>query len=169
MNIHRRVLVISLLALLMICLYIDLDSAVAQINVEQSSLEVTSKVIDQTFNDVLAAEKAGANVTRLINKLNDATTLLTEAENAYRNGHLTAVEEKADAAVLIARNVSVEAQNAKEKAQNSATINFWFTLALTVLGIIILFLVLFIVWIFINAASSKIRINQRPQVITDET
>jgi hypothetical protein len=169
MNIHLKTLVICLLALLMLCIYVDVDLAVAQTNAEQSSLEATNIVIDQAFNDVLAAEKAGANVTGLVNKLNGATALLTEAENAYRNGNLIAVEEKADAAFLIARNVSLEAQIAQEKAQNSTAINFWFTLALTILGIIILFFVLFIVWIFIKRSYIKDLNRSKPQVITDET
>jgi hypothetical protein len=153
----------------MMCIYVDADLAVAQTNAEQSSLEATNIVIDQAFNDVLAAEKAGANVTGLVNKLNGATALLAEAENAYRNGNITVVEGKADVAISIARNVSVEAQIVKEKAQNSATISFWITLALTVLGIIILFLVLFIVWIFIKRGFIKDQNRSKSQVITDET
>jgi len=169
MNIRRKASVLSLLAILMMCVYVDVDSAVTQTDSGQSSLEATNIVIDQAFDAVLAAEKAGANVTGLVNKLNGATALLAEAENAYRNGNISVVEEKADAAVLIARQVYSEAQIAKEKASNSANISFWFILALTVLGIIMLFLVLFIVWSFIKSSYNKDQKKSKPQVITDET
>ncbi len=169
MNIRRKALFISLFALLIMCVYVDVHYAVAQANAGQSSLAAASSVIDQAFNNVLAAEKAGANVTGLLDKLNVAVNLLSEAENAYNNGNINAVEEKADASVLIARQVTLEAQIAKEEAQNSANNSFWFTLALTINSLIVLFLVLFIVWLFIKRRYIKNLVKSKPEVITDET
>jgi hypothetical protein len=168
MNIRSKVIVLSLFALLIMCVYVDVHYAVAQTNAGQSSLAAANNVIDQAFYSVLAAEKAGANVTRLIDKLNGAVNLLSEAENAYRNGNIKVVEEKADAAVLIARQVTLEAQNAKEEAQNSANNSFWFTLALTINSLIVLFLVLFIIWLFIKRRYMRNMVKLKPEVITDE-
>ena len=40
--------------------------------------------VNQAFGFVISAEKAGANVTSLLNQLNSAIGLLAQAENAYR-------------------------------------------------------------------------------------
>ena len=169
MNINRKTLVISLLVLLTMCVCVDIHSVTAQTNAGQSTLNTTRFVIDQAFNGVLAAEKAGANVTELLSKLTSATDYLTRAESAYRNGNLTLVESNADAAVKIARRVTSDAQIAKEEAQNTVNNNFWLTIVLTIVGIIVLVLILFIVWRFIKRSYIKDPIESKPQVIIDET
>jgi len=164
MYIHRKAFIISLFALLMMSAYVDVHYVAAQTNIGQSSLEAASNVIHQAFNRMLAAERSGANVTGLVDKLNGAVNLLAEAENAYRIGtdNITTIEEKTDAAVFIARQVTSESQIALEKAQNSVSTRFWLALVLIAIGILILGLVLFTVWRFIKRSYIKDLIESEP-------
>jgi hypothetical protein len=50
------------------------------------------KIVD-CYNAVLEAEKAGANVTTLLGKLNDAGELLSKADLAYSTGNFDSAHE----------------------------------------------------------------------------
>ncbi len=99
MIIFRKFLVLGLLSLLMVSIYVDEYFAGAQNN----NLDAASNVVNQVFKILLSAENTGANVTGLVNQLNRATALLSEAENAYRIGDTATVNSKSDEAVSIAR------------------------------------------------------------------
>lgn len=138
MNICRKFMGLGLLSLLMLSVIVNLDFATAQ----TSGLNAANTVVDQAFNTLYSAEKAGANVTSLLNRLNNAAALLAEAENMFRNGDINSADAKTDEAVSIARQIVGEAQYLKETAETSS----FSTLAITIIGIAVSILALFIVW-----------------------
>jgi hypothetical protein len=94
----------------------------------------------------LAAEKAGANVTGLLVKLNTAASVLAQAENSYRTGDNNAALAQADSVLSITQEVTTAAQNAKQTALISSQNAFWQMIALTAIGASMFLLVLFLVW-----------------------
>jgi len=119
-------------------------SVFAETDQAGSQLQAANNAVEQAFNAVFDAEKAGANVTSLLDQYNDAAYLLAQAENAYRTGDNNTAANKADAVLLIAQQVTTAAQTAKETAPTLAQTFFWSTI--TVIYAIEFVLVLFLVW-----------------------
>jgi hypothetical protein len=118
----------------------------AQTDQTESKLQVANNAVEQAFNAVLDAEKAGANVTGLLVQLNDAAGILAQAENSYRTGDNNTAIVQADSVLPIAQEVTTAAQNAKQTALVSGQNAFWSTIAFTVIGIFVFVLALFLVW-----------------------
>ncbi len=118
----------------------------AQVNQVSSKLQTANTAVDQAFNAVFDAEKAGANVSSLLTQLTVAADDVAQAENAYRTGDSNSAAVQADSALPIAQQVITEAQDAKQNATASQQNTFWSTTALTVIGTIVFILALFLGW-----------------------
>ena len=138
MNTHFKLSSITLLALLMLstCL-LGVYPTIAQTDQTASKLQAANTAVNQAFNAVLDAEKAGANVTDLLAQINTAEGILAQAENSYRTGDSNTAATQADSVLPIAQQVTIDAQNAKQNAIVSSQNTFWSTIALTVIGIVI--------------------------------
>jgi hypothetical protein len=111
-----------------------------------SKLQAANSAVIQAFTAVLDAEKAGANVTDLIKKLNGVSELLAQAEIAYRNGDLNTAEINADSVVSIAQEVQSAAQAEQSAALTSGQNSFLFAVALSVIGGFAFVFILFLLW-----------------------
>ena len=105
------------------CFFVPIPNA--QPDQASSKLQAANAAVNQAFTFVLAAEKAGANVTGLLNQLNNANSLLALAENVNRNGDTSAAVNDANAVLPITRQITTSAQNAKENALTSTQNAFW--------------------------------------------
>jgi hypothetical protein len=90
-------------------------------------LQLANDAVDQAFNAVLDAEKAGANVTGLLVQINTAQGILAQAENSYRTGNANTAANLADSVLPIAQQVKLDAQSAKQTAIVSEQNAFWST------------------------------------------
>jgi predicted PurR-regulated permease PerM len=127
------------------CLYSG-HCVFAQTDQTASNLQAANTAIEGAFNAILAAEKAGANVTDLLVQLNVAEGDLAQAENSYRLGNSTTTAAQVDSVLPIAQEVTTAAQSAKQTATTSSQNSFWYTIAFTVIGAFIFILALFLVW-----------------------
>ena len=127
------------------CLYSE-HYVFAQTDQTASKLQAANTAVGEAFNAVLAAEKAGANVTGLLVQLNTAEADLAQAENSDRSGDTNAAATQADNVLPIAQEVTTAAQNAQKTASVSRQNAFWSTIAFTVIGVFVFVLVLFLVW-----------------------
>ena len=118
----------------------------AQTDQTASKPQAANAAVEQAFNAVLDAEKAGANVTGLLAQLNVAAGVLAQAENSYRTGDSNTAAAQADSVLPIAQEVTNSAQDAKQTALVSGQNAFWFTIAFTEIGAFVFVLVLFLVW-----------------------
>ena len=141
--------------------------AFAQTDQTASNLQTASTAVEQAFNAVLAAEKAGANVTGLLAQLNLAGGVLAQAENSYRTGNFIAAITQADSVLPIAQGVMASAQNAKQTASISGQNAFWFTIAFTEIGASAFVLVLFLVWQRVKRGYEKKLRGLKPEVVED--
>lgn len=140
-------LVVTLFVLLAFgsCIY-SAHFVFAQTNQTESKLQAANSAVNQAFNSVLDAEKAGANVTDLLTQLNTAAGILAQAENSNRTGNLSAAEAQAESVLPIAQEVTTAAQEAQQNALVSRQNIFWSTIAFTVIGVFVFVSVLFLFW-----------------------
>ena len=128
-------------------------------------LQADNTAVNQAFSAVLAAEKAGANVTSLLSQLNVVAGNLAQAENSYRSGNYSAAAIQADNVLPTAQQITTAAQYAKQAAIGSGQNTFWSTIAFTLIGISIFVVVLSLVWrwfrrrYFNNLFQSKPKVN----------
>jgi hypothetical protein len=126
--------------------FFTIHFADAQTDQTASKLQAANTAVDGAFNAVLAAEKAGANVTALVAQLNVAAGILAQAENSYRTGDNNTAAAQADSVLPIAQEVTIAAQDAKQTAVVSRPNTFWLPIAFTEIGAIVFVLALFLVW-----------------------
>jgi phosphotransferase system glucose/maltose/N-acetylglucosamine-specific IIC component len=136
----------------------------AQTDQTASKLQAANTAVNQAFNAVLDAEKAGANVTGLLVQLNDADGILAQAENSYRTGDSNAAAAQADSVLPIAQEVTASAQDAKQTALVSGQNAFWSTITFTVIGAFAFVLALFLVWRRFKRSYIKSLSEAKPEV-----
>ncbi len=144
-NIKQSIVALLIVLALSVCL-LGVQLATAQIDQATSKLQAANTAVNQAFNAVLDAEKAGANVADLLAQINVAQGLLAQAENSNRTGDSNKAATQADSVLPIAQQVTNEAQDAQQTAIVSSQNGFWSTIALTVIGVLVFVLVLFLVW-----------------------
>lgn len=105
---------ISLLCLLLITYAILRVSTVKCESVD--FLQDLKDSLNLAFEKVLEAERAGANVTALVARLNEAASLLLEANLLESNGKHNEAMEAADAAAKISEEVRDQASRLKASA-----------------------------------------------------
>ena len=136
---------------------------------EKASIETANLSINQAFTSVLAAEKAGANVTPLLTELNTAGELLAEAQNAYSSGNLSNVASKAENARIIADQVNSDALTLRDVSLVESQNNFWLTLTFSVVGAVVFGIALLLVWRRFKRGYMKKLLSLKPEVVDNET
>jgi len=145
------------------CLYSE-HYVFAQTDQTASKLQAANTAVEQAFNAVLDAEKAGANVTGLLAQLNTAAGILAQAENSYRTGDSNTAAAQADSVLPIAQEVTTSAQDAKQTALVSGPNAFWSTMAFTVIAGFVFVLALFLVWRRFKRSYIKSLSEAKPEV-----
>jgi len=137
---------------------------VAETDQSGLKLQAANSAVEQAFNAVLDAERAGANVTVLLDQLNVAADLLAQAEMAYGNGDAANAADKADSALSIALEVKSDAVSAEKSALVAYQNGFWLTVALSVIGAAVFVFVLFLVWRLLKQRYVKNFLGAKPEV-----
>ena len=120
------------------------------------------------FNATLDAERAGANVSGLIVRLNEAGEALTEAEIALGNGNSSEAFSKAGQCVEIAESVRSDAEVLRASALDEAQTVFWAYLVFSVVGVVVFVVVLALVWRRFKRSHVGKVFGMRPEVARDE-
>lgn len=110
------------------------------------SITNADKAVDQAFNAILEAEKAGANVTLLLSQLNEAVSLESQSKVANANGETEEADTQAKNAISISERVEADANSQKILALEESARNEQLVVTLSIVGMIIFSTVLFIVW-----------------------
>lgn len=97
-------------------------------------MQAANAAVNQAFNAVLAAEKAGANVTDLLSQLNVATNLLAQAENANRTGDSNTVITNVDNVLSVTQQIMASSLDAKQQATVASQNSFGTTIIFTVVS-----------------------------------
>lgn len=121
-------------------------------------------MVNAGFNAVFAAEKAGANITSLLDVLNNASLLLAQAEMANRTGDYKTTVAQADNVILMAQPVATQAQIWQSAADTSSRNAFWSTVAFTIVTAVVFVIVLIEGWIWLKRRYMKNVLEAKPEV-----
>ena len=138
---------IALIAILITLLSVsDIHVTITTANQVSQNLFQAEKALEKGFNSILEAEMSGANVTSLIIKLNQAATLIEQAELANKTSNNNIVIHYATRATKISYEVNTEAITAKEMAlifSRTALLN---QIIISTIITVIFSYVLFMIW-----------------------
>jgi hypothetical protein len=146
------------------CFYSELY-VFAQTDQTASKLQAANSAVGQAFNAVLDAEKAGANVTQLLVKLNTAGKFLAEAQNAYNSGTTANVTSMAENVRQIVEQVNGEALNLRDVSLVESQNSFWLVLIFSVVGAVVFGISLLTVWRRFKRAFMKKLLGLKPEVV----
>lgn len=132
---------------------------------EQVIIDNAALTINQAFNNLLAVEKAGGNISQLLNRLNEAGLLLAKAENAYQNNNLTMVVDMAQTAREIAIEVNNETLNMRLESLIGTQDSLWLTILFSVVSAVIFTIVLIIIWRKFKRDFISKLLDMKPEVI----
>jgi len=138
-------------------------------NVAASGLTDAESVVVSAYQVVLKAEQAGANVSGLLVRLNEAEGFLTRARMAYELGDF----EKAASFANSSRNIGVEVENAavelKDSALSEGAQRMWFMMTGSIVGVVGVFLGSFWVWTVFKRRYYRRVLMLKPEVGSDES
>ena len=116
------------------------------------------------------AEKAGANVTQLLAKLDAAGQLLSSAQNAYDSGNNSVnVDSMAENINQIASQVNVEALNLRSESLIESQNKIEYTLVFSVAGAVVFGIILFLVWRRYKRGYLEKVLSRKPEVVQNAT
>jgi hypothetical protein len=124
--------------------------------------------VRQAFNATLDAERAGANVSGLIARLNEAGGALTDAENALRAGNSSVAASEASLCIGIAESVKSDADILKTSALDKDQTVFQNYLTFSVMSIAVFIVVLALVWRRFKYGYNKRVLGMKPEVAANE-
>ena len=162
----------SIVALLIILAFsvglVSVPQAIAQTDQASLKLQAANDSVNRAFNAVLDAEKAGANVTDLLVQINTAQGILAQAENSYRTGNIKKAATQSDSVLPIAQQITTTAKNAKQDAIISIQNNFYWTIAFTVVSMLIFLEVLILFWLWFKRRYIKNLSEAKPELVSNE-
>jgi hypothetical protein len=122
------------------------DAVFAQTDKITLKLQSANNAVGKAFEAVLDAEKAGANVSQLLVKLNTASELLSEAQNTYNSKNTANVVAILENANQIADQVNADAINLRNDSLIKSQSDIFFTLIFSIVGAIVFGISLILVW-----------------------
>jgi hypothetical protein len=135
----------------------------AKASAETESITAANSSINNAFGNVLAAQKAGGNVTQLLAQMNIAGSLLTQAISSYNAGNLANVTLEADNAHSIAEQVNSNAITLKNESEIASRNNLLIYLIFSISCSLILTAVLMLFWRHIKHSYVKKLPGLRPK------
>lgn len=119
------------------------------------------------FRAVLEAEAAGANVSSLLVRLNEAAGLLSEAELLHGLGDYDGALSMAGQSLTVASSVRDEALALKVLAAEERSRAFQFSLAFSIVGSAVFLVSLFSVWRWFRGFYIRKIMDLKPEVASD--
>jgi len=132
-----------------------------------SSIGQAEAAIRKAFNSTVYAEGAGANVSSLIARLNEAGDLLTRAEVAYGNGDLSQAEDLAGQSLTAANSVRDDALTMRDSASAATRSLVSLSVVSWAFAFPVFILFLGIVWSLFKRFYSRRLMKSRPEVASD--
>jgi hypothetical protein len=166
---NKRTVALAFTILLALTIMSSLYVPLTKASSETASINAANSSIDQAFSNVIAAEKAGANVTQLLLELNSAGTLLAQAENSYNAGNLANITSSANNAQTIANQVNNDAIRLRNESITFAQNNLLLTLVFSLGGAFVFVVILLLVWRRFKRSYMKKLLELRPRGVENTT
>ena len=150
-----------LLSTVSFCFSIDVHEAFHDVFSE------TEDAVGLAFRAVSEAEAAGANVSSLLLRLNEAAGLLSRAEMLYDLGDHEAALAAANRSLTIAKSVRDDALILRRLADEEKSRAFQFSLAFSILGSAAFLISHFLVWRRFRGFYIRRIMDLKPEVVSD--
>jgi hypothetical protein len=136
------------------------------VGAEEASVAVADAdgALRGAFGAVLDAERAGANVSGLIGRMNEAGVALTGARVALAAGNYSDAVSRAGECRGLADGVVLDAGVLKNDAAAQASL-WWVTVLLGVTGSVVFVVILFLVWRRFKRYYADRLLGSRPEVV----
>jgi len=132
------------------------------------AIEEAEGVMASAYEAVLKAEGAGANVSVLVTRLNDAGDDLAQAHVSYRVGDFEGAARFADLCREIGEGVRVEALGLRDLAVAEAGQRFRWTMTGSIVGVVAIAFLSFLGWNVFKRRYYRRVLGMRPEVVTCE-
>jgi len=165
---RRRQIMISL-SVLLVLLRLFIPSAVlgASHYEADGSIRLAEESLSVAFKTVLGAEAAGANVSALIVRLNEAAGLLSGAEVQVKNGGFSEAIGLAGRSAKIAEDVRDEALGLRSSALVYRDFVFKVSLIGSVVGVSVFLVFMWSLWRWFKGYYARRVLGLRPEVATN--
>ena|GEM_PF-2488347 len=137
--------------------------------VAASAIEKAEGVVASAYEAVLEAEEAGANVSALVARLNEAGDLLTQAHVSYRRGDFVSTARFADLCGEIGEEVRIKALELRDLAIEEAGQRFRWTMIESIVGVVAILCLSFLGWRAFKRRYFRRVLGMRPEVGSDES
>lgn len=134
---------------------------------ETGKIVEADNALKKAFATVLTAENAGANVSGLMVRLNQAGAFLAQAEMAYRNGDSAEATENAEQCLTTLQGVSDEASASMDSALANSQQVFWEGVTISTIGAVAFLVVLAFVWRWFSRRHLRKSLRMKPEVVPD--
>lgn len=162
---------IVVVSVVLVCLYTFLVLEGQASNGDVATLAITQAedVVASAYEAVWGAEQAGANVSSLIVRLNDAAEFLAKAYVEFRLGDFDDAIASADLCVELGESVRREADDLRVAAHGSRVMDSWLTVAGSLVGVVLVIFVSFWGWrVFKHRYRGEV-LRMKPEVAKDES
>jgi hypothetical protein len=132
---------------------------------EASKIDEADNDLKQAFEAVLAAENAGANVSGLMARLNQAGVLLAQAEMAYRDASSAEAADKASQCLIALQGVSDEASALRDSALANSQQVFRQSITISSISAVVFLLMLVLVWRWFSRYYMRKLLKMKPEAV----
>ena len=134
-------------------------------DVVPSSLTNAKDTLASAYRAAFDAERAGASMSVLLDKLTVGGEYLAESRVWYRLGVFEKTYYFAELCNIIAIEVSDEALELRDEAKRVGDADFVVTLALSVIGVVLSVLLCFITWVVFKRRYYNRVLGSKPEVV----
>ncbi len=123
------------------CVYVK-----AQSNAASSTISVAKSRLITCFEETKTAESAGGNISSLIDTLNNAGLLISNAEAAFANGDFSSAERLALTGQNLLNNFESKADLTKVAGQQAVDNDFFTSYVGSLIGILLVIISGLVIW-----------------------
>ena len=150
LSVRHAILILSMLALMLYTMSVPLNAfAFGESDASLIIAATRGKIID-CYDAASEAEKAGANVTALLGKLDDAGKLLSKAELALRTGDFNSSYEFALGSQAVLNSFIRDASILRDEAKRGTYQDFWVNVVGSLVGAGAVVVGSFLLWVFLK-------------------
>lgn len=130
-----------------------------------SKIAQADEAVTQAFVAAANAQQAGANVSTLLVRLNEANAVLAEAHIDFDNVDYVAASQRADQAFNAVQGVAGDAESLKRSAESDSNDRFVWTASLSSVGLSLFFVTCVFGWRFFRRRYVKQALEMRPEKV----
>jgi hypothetical protein len=134
-----------------------------------SAISEAEEAVGLAYETVLEAENAGAEVSGLLDKLDEAGMLLAEAQVSFRLGDFDEAFSLANLCSGIGESVEDEAYELRVEAYGSRVMVSWLTMAGSLVGVVVVAFGSFWGWRVFRRRYVRRALRIKPEVAKDES